>query len=279
MYADGNYVYEFADVNESMPEAIVFFATKHIKHIIDCYKTGAEIVVPYEATEEGLEFLDFSQLEKIGQAPYEAITAVKHAATSESLKPVYNSVCLFAGADFKSTGVAATDTARLSFYQCDLQGLTENVILPLQFVNLINSDVEVFSGNGKVYFKSGNLYCDAAVDGTFPNVVQVIPDYQTLKYGIRILEMDKLKNYFELFNVGISSIIFNADGETVTINNTNTVSLKYKMSENAPAVKVRFSAVMDALKISDSFKYNGGMNPLVFKSQYQTEVVMPIQVK
>ena len=90
--------------------------------------------------------------------------------------------------------------------------------------------------------------------------------------------MDKLKNYFDLFNVGISSIIFNADGEMVTINSTNTVPLKYKMSENAPAVKVRFSAFMDALKISDSFKYNGGMNPLVFKSQYQTEVVMPIQV-
>ena len=273
-----NYIYRYSVPESNLTECIMFKEGKHVTHVIDCYRNDKALLIDYYVpkVDETLPTLpDFENLELIGGASLTAIKAVAHAAAVENIKPAFNGVCLFAGTS--RIGVAATDSRRLSFHACNLRGLTESVILPLDFVRMIQDDVSVFRDGSQIIVSSGNV-STRAVWETFPNIENVIPaDLTEYTQYIKNIDLQTLREYQFVLGGNNSSVVFKGGEKLVFRGHGTELDLKYESEVRQPLC-VNLGFLLDALAVSNSLIYRGGMYPVIFNSGKQIEVIMPIQI-
>lgn len=233
----------------------------------------------------------------------EMIKKVIYAASSDTIKPVFNGLYIVSDSENSVTAVT-TDSRRLSMIAKSIGKKIEigdGIIIPLKAVNEIFRLLESTGNcrfsfkNNQCYFKIGNTeIVSRVVDGQFPNYKQVIPQEHNLQVKIETKKLfDSVKRAMIFTKEPAHKIVLNF--------NENTLIIEAKTPELGEAeeeiniesdsdlkisVGVNAQFLIDTLREIDTPNIRcgitGQMNPVKITPEDDDNyisVIMPIQIK
>jgi DNA polymerase-3 subunit beta len=233
----------------------------------------------------------------------EMLKKVIYAASTDTIKPVFNGIFLTSESNGNITAVS-TDSRRLSIITRNIHhdvNFGDGIIVPLKTINEIFRVLEstgscIFSiDNNQFFFKVGNTeVISRIVDGQFPNYKQVIPkDYilQTVIDSKQLLETIRRAMVFT--REPANKIVLNFKGDNLLIE-AKTPELGEAEEEitiesdkdDSMSLGVNAQFLIDSLREidSDSIKcgITGQMSPITLipeNDENYISVIMPIQIK
>lgn len=231
------------------------------------------------------------------------IKKVTYAASTDSIKPVFNGVFFKTDTNGMLTAVA-TDSRRLSIINRKIDSnnlLDTGIILPLKAINeisrlLLNDGICSFSlQKNQCFFKIDNTeIITRTVDGQFPNYNQVIPKEYLINAQINTKKLlDSVRRAAIFTREPANKIVLNFTKNSLVIQ-ANTPELGEAHEEIdiesscAEKITIGLNALflIDALREIDSNEFmcgiTGQMNPITLSPQGDrdyTSVIMPITIK
>ncbi len=231
----------------------------------------------------------------------EMIKKVIYAASTDSIKPVFNGI-FFKTEDNKISAVAS-DSRRLSIVTKEVENninIEDGIIVPLKTIHevykLLNSGKCIFSVQDKqCSFKIGNTeIISRLIDGQFPNYKQVIPkDFKSECIIDNKLLIESLRRVMIFSKEPTYKIIckfmknnLKIEAKTPELGEgEETIDIELKGEEDI-TIGINAEYIMESIKEIDSFglkiSLTGQMNPLTFMSESDPSyiaVIMPIQIK
>lgn len=215
-----------------------------------------------------------------------ALTAVLPAASSDAAKQVLTGVHMHAA--LGNLRIAATDGHRLSITNIESTALFA-AIIPSRCLALIKQPVAITFDNNHVSltFVDGTTIISRTLDGTYPNVQQLIPE--TFEYSITINRVQLLNALQRVAVIGNSVIKLNAQSETLTLSaevDANSGIESIAITGNLPLLAFNPIYLADGLRSfhSDTITINANSsgNPVILTNPAdtsQTYLIMPVQVR
>ncbi len=233
----------------------------------------------------------------------EIIKKVIYAASSDTIKPIFNGIFLVSETKGKLTAVA-TDSRRLSIITRNIEGsldLKNGVILPLKTVNEIFRLLSV-TGNCLLNISGNQCYIkideteiiSRIVEGQFPNYKQVMPKEHLFSSEINVKQLSETIRRVIIFTrEPIYKIILTFDSERLIVEAstpelgeaTEEIKIKSDYKEKF-SLGVNAQFMIEALKEMDcetvKCSITGQMSPMTLNPSDDpnfTAVIMPIQIK
>lgn len=228
---------------------------------------------------------------------------VTYAASSDTIKPVFNGVFITADANGKITAVA-TDSRRLSIISRQIESKTKiesGIIIPLKTINEIsrllqNDGVCYFSiQKNQCFFKIDNTeIITRMVDGQFPNFKQVIPKEYLIEVELNTKKFLESVRRASIFTREPANKIVLTFKKNVLLIEANTPELGEAHEEisitssSAENITIGLNALflLEALREIDSdyikCGITGQMNPMTLMPMDDNDylsVIMPITIK
>ena len=216
-----------------------------------------------------------------------ALTAVLPAAATDAAKQVLTGVHLYA-AGGGNLRIAATDGHRLSIANIDSTALF-SAIVPARCLALIKQPAAIAFNNGHVSlaFEDGTTIISRTLDGTYPNVEQLIPD--TYSHSITINRVQLLNALQRVAVIGTSVIKLDAQSKTLTLSaelDANSGIESLPITGSLPMLAFNPAYFCDGLRAfaTDTITINANSStaPVVLTNpadSSQTYLVMPVQVR
>ncbi len=248
-------------------------------------------------------FRDESALEIEQSTLKDMIRRVVYAASSDSIKPVFNGVFFISDEKGKVTSVA-TDSRRLALTRKEVQNTInfgEGIIIPLKTVNefyrlLESTGTCAFSFNdSQCFFKIGDTeVISRIVDGQFPNYRQVLPKEYMFEMEIETRRLlDSVKRAMVFTREPANKVILNIAGSRIVIQASTPelgeaeeeIEVKSKKDEKI-SLGINAQFLLDALKEIDTDHIvcgvTGEMSPVSISPKGDDNyisIIMPIQIK
>ena len=217
----------------------------------------------------------------------EALAAVLPAAATDAAKQVLTGVHLFA-AGGGNLRIAATDGHRLSIVNIDSTALF-SAIVPARCLALIKQPAAIAFDNGHVSltFEDGTTIISRTLDGTYPNVEQLIPD--AYSYSITINRVQLLNALQRVAVIGTSVIKLDAQSKTLTLSaelDANSGIESLPITGSLPLLAFNPAYLADGLRAfatdTITINANSSTTPVVLTNpadSSQTYLIMPVQVR
>lgn len=233
----------------------------------------------------------------------EMIRKVMYAASTDTIKPVFNGI--YMTADEKgSLSLVATDSRRLSLITRSMENaidMQEGVILPLKTVTEIFRQLGStgrcrFSLDDRQFFiRIGNTeIISRVVDGHFPNYRQVIPLENTIETVIETRRLiDSVRRAMVFTREPVNKVILTFKKNSLVIE-ANTpelgqaeeeLEIESSSGENL-SMGINAAFLLECLKEIDSFSIKcgltGQMSPVTIRPEDDSNyvsVIMPIQIR
>jgi len=231
------------------------------------------------------------------------IGKVMYAASTDTIKPVFNGIYLVSENDKNITSVA-TDSRRLSLWKASVDlkvDLGGGIIIPLKTIHELNRLLES-SGTCKFSFNNNQCFFKIAdteiisriVDGQFPNYRQVIPKEYLFEMEVEKRKfIDAVRRVMIFTREPANKIVLNMQKDRIIIQ-ANTpelgeaeeeITVKSDKDEKI-SIGINAQFLIDSLKEMD-FDYvtcgiTGQMSPLTIsplKDRNYLSIIMPIQIK
>ncbi len=248
-------------------------------------------------------FRDENALEIDQSTLKDMIRRVVYAASSDSIKPVFNGVFFISDEKGKVTSVA-TDSRRLALTRKEVKNTIdfgEGIIIPLKTVNEIYRLLEstgtcAFSFNdSQCFFKIGDTeVISRIVDGQFPNYRQVLPKEYMFEMEIETRRLlDSVKRAMVFTREPANKVIINIAGNRIVIQASTPelgeaeeeIEVKSKKEEKI-SLGINAQFLLDALKEIDTEQIvcgvTGEMSPVSISPKgddNSISIIMPIQIK
>jgi DNA polymerase-3 subunit beta len=231
------------------------------------------------------------------------IGKVMYAASTDTIKPVFNGIYLVSENDGSITSVA-TDSRRLALLKASVDlkvDLGEGIIIPLKTIHELGRLLES-SGTCKFSFKNNQCFFKIAdteiisriVDGQFPNYRQVIPKEYLFEIEIEKRKfLDAVRRVMIFTREPANKIVLNMQKDRIIIQ-ANTpelgeaeeeITVKSDKDEKI-SIGINAQFLIDSLKEMDSdyiqCGVTGQMSPLTIsplKDRGYLSIIMPIQIK
>jgi DNA polymerase-3 subunit beta len=248
-------------------------------------------------------FRDENALEIEQSTLKDMIRRVVYAASSDSIKPVFNGVFFISDEKGKVASVA-TDSRRLALTRKETQNTIsfgEGIIIPLKTVNEIfrlleNTGTCSFSFNeSQCFFKIGDTeVISRIVDGQFPNYRQVLPKEYMFEMEIETRRLlDSVKRAMVFTREPANKVILNISGSRIVIlastpelgEAEEEIEVKTNRDEKI-SLGINAQFLLDALKEIDAdfivCGVTGEMSPVALSpkgDENYISIIMPIQIK
>lgn len=233
----------------------------------------------------------------------EMIRKVIYAASTDTIKPVFNGIFLISDEKGNVTSVS-TDSRRLALISRSIKqdiNFGEGIIIPLKTVHevyrlLDSSGSCKFSyNNNQCFFKIANTeIISRIVDGQFPNYRQVLPKEYMLEIEVESKKLlDSVKRAMIFTREPANKIILNVQGNKIVIQASTPelgeaeeeIAVKSNKDEKI-SIGINAQFLIDALKEVDSeiikCGITGQMSPVTIVPKNDanyTSIIMPIQIK
>lgn len=233
----------------------------------------------------------------------EMIRKVIYAASSDTIKPVFNGIFFISNAK-GSISAVSTDSRRLSLITRNIKqdiSFGEGIIIPLKTVHEVYRLLEStgtcrFSfNNNQCFFKIANTeIISRIVDGQFPNYRQVLPKEYMLEIEIETKKLfDSVKRAMIFTREPANKIIMNIQKNKIIIQASaaelgeaeEEISVTSNKDDKI-SIGINAQFLIEALKEVDSDKIKcgvtGQMSPVtIVPSNDETyiSIIMPIQIK
>jgi len=249
------------------------------------------------------KFKDDNSIEIEQSVLREMIKKVIYAASSDTIKPVFNGIYIISDSNGNLTAVS-TDSRRLSFISRSIENdmnISEGIIIPLKTVNEIfkllesNGTCRFSYYDNQCFFRIGNTeIISRIVEGQFPNYKQVIPKEHNLEV---IIETKKLLNSVKramiftrepankiILTINKDKLLIEAN--TPELGNAEEEIIIESGSEEKISIGLNAQFLVDTLREIDSFSIKcgitGQMSPVTVTPEDDSNyisVIMPIQIK
>ncbi|MBN1501386.1 MAG: DNA polymerase III subunit beta [Spirochaetes bacterium] len=231
----------------------------------------------------------------------EMIKKVIYAASTDSIKPVFNGI--FFKTDGNKISTVASDSRRLSIVTKEIENnikIDEGIIIPLKTIHeiykLLNAGKCIFSVQDKqCCFKIGDTeIISRLIDGQFPNYKQVIPkDFKAECIVDNKLFMESLRRAMIFSKEPTYKIIckftknnLHIEAKTPELGEAEEyIDIELKGEEDI-TLGINAQYIMESVKEIDSLglkiSLTGQMSPVTFMSENDSSyiaVIMPIQIK
>lgn len=215
-----------------------------------------------------------------------ALAAVLPAVSNDAAKQVLTGVHMHAA--LGNLRIAATDGHRLSIVNIDSTALFA-AIVPARCLALIKQPAAIAFDNGHVSltFEDGTTIISRTLDGTYPNVEQLIPD--TYSHSITINRVQLLNALQRVAVIGTSVIKLDAQSKALTLSaelDANSGIESIAITGSLPLLAFNPTYLIDGLRSFDSdtitINANSSTAPVVLTNpadSSQTYLVMPVQVR
>ena len=248
-------------------------------------------------------FMEDNSIE-IEQAVFkEMIRKVIYAASSDTIKPVFNGIFFISDAKGNVSSVS-TDSRRLALVTRSVKqdiSFGDGIIIPLKTVHEVYRLLES-SGNCKFSYNNNQCFFKIAnteiisriVDGQFPNYRQVLPKEYMLEIEVGTKKLlDSVKRAMIFTREPANKIILNVQSNKIIIQ-ASTPELGEAEEEIAVtsskdekiSIGINAQFLIDALKEVDSEMIKcgitGQMSPVAIMpidDTNYTSIIMPIQIK
>ncbi|MFC1669673.1 DNA polymerase III subunit beta [Spirochaetota bacterium] len=236
----------------------------------------------------------------------EMIKKVVYAASSDSIKPVFNGVLLISEKGSSVTAVA-TDSRRLSMITRPIDNIIKigekdsGIIIPLKTVNEIFRLLQN-TGNCKFLYESNQCFfkineteiISKIVDGQFPNYKQVIPQDHVLQVEIDTKKfLDSVKRAIIFTKEPANKILLNfkkdslvIEAKTPELGETEEEIRINSQSDETITLGINAQFLIDALREIDTdlvvCSITGQMSPMKISpkdDENYVSIIMPIQIK
>jgi DNA polymerase III subunit beta len=248
-------------------------------------------------------FVDDNSIEIEQGILKEMIRKVNYAASSDTIKPVFNGIFFISNTKGNISAVA-TDSRRLALITRTVKqeiNFGDGIIIPLKTVNEVSRILESsgncrFSfNNNQCFFKIGNTeIISRIVDGQFPNYRQVLPKEFMFEMEISTKKLyDSVKRAMIFSREPANKIVMNIQNNKIIIQ-ANTPELGEAEEELAVksskddkiSIGINAQFLVDSLKEVDS-EYikcgiTGQMSPVTItpiNDDNFVSIIMPIQIK
>ena len=233
----------------------------------------------------------------------EMIRKVMYAASTDTIKPVFNGIYMVS--DIKGTlSLVATDSRRLSLINRSLENAIDmegGVILPLKTVSEIYRQLGSsgrcrFSLDDRQFFIriDSTEIISRVVDGHFPNYRQVIPLENNIEAVIETRKfIDSVKRAMIFTREPVNKVVLTFKKNSLVIE-ANTPELGQaeeeleieSTSDETLSLGINAGFLLECLKEIDSFSIKcgltGQMSPVTLKPEDDSNyvsVIMPIQIR
>jgi|SRR3990172_10814916 DNA polymerase-3 subunit beta len=248
-------------------------------------------------------FVEDNSIE-IEQAVFkEMIRKVIYAASSDTIKPVFNGIFFISDAKGNVSSVS-TDSRRLALITRTVKqdiSFGDGIIIPLKTVHEVYRLLES-SGNCKFSYNNNQCFFKIAnteiisriVDGQFPNYRQVLPKEYMLEIEIETKKLfDSVKRAMIFTREPANKIILNIQSNKIIMQASTPelgeaeeeIAVKSNKDEKI-SIGINAQFLIDALKEVDSEQIKcgitGQMSPVTIipiNDINYTSIIMPIQIK
>ncbi len=248
-------------------------------------------------------FMEENSIEIEQSVLKEMIRKVIYAASSDTIKPVFNGIFFISNAK-GSVSAVSTDSRRLSFITRNIKqdiSFGEGIIIPLKTVHevyrlLESSGTCRFSyNNNQCFFKIANTeIISRIVDGQFPNYRQVLPKEYMFEIEIETKKLfDSVKRAMIftrepankiIMNIQKNKIIMQASAAELGEAEEEIAVISSKDEKISIGINAQF--LIEALKEVDSNTIRcgitGQMSPVTIvpaNDDAYISIIMPIQIK
>ena len=248
-------------------------------------------------------FMEDNSIE-VEQAVFkEMIRKVIYAASTDTIKPVFNGIFLISDAKGNVSSVS-TDSRRLAIITRSVKqdiSFGDGIIIPLKTVHEVYRLLES-SGNCKFSYNNNQCFFKIAnteiisriVDGQFPNYRQVLPKEYMLEIEVETKKLlDSVKRAMIFTREPANKIIMNVQSNKIVIQASTPelgeaeeeIAVKSNKDEKI-SIGINAQFLIDALKEVDSdlikCGITGQMSPVTIiptNDNNYTSIIMPIQIK
>jgi DNA polymerase-3 subunit beta len=248
-------------------------------------------------------FIDDNSIELDQNILKEMMRKVMYAASSDTIKPVFNGI-YFVSDGKGNISMVATDSRRLSLITRPVHqdaDVKDGIIIPLKTIHELYRLLET-TGTCRFTFSNNQCFIKIAnteiisriVDGQFPNYRQVVPKEYLFELEVETKKfLESTRRAMIFTREPANKVILNIQGDKIIIR-ANTPDLgeaeeeiEVKASKDEKiSIGVNAQFLIDALKEMDSnyikCGITGPMSPLTVSPSDDTNyfsIIMPIQIK